>query len=465
MATSAAPPAVTVPPSDQRYDDLVTSWNSRFVGRPDYVAVVNGAAEVETALASALANGKRVAVRSGGHCFEGFVTDPAVQVGIDMSQMNSITYDTAYQAFAIEPGATLGDVFKKLFIGWAVTLPGGICPNVGVGGHFCGGGYGPLARRDGIVPDHLYAVEVVTVDNTGTPQTVVATRNANDPNRDLWWAHTGGGGGNFGIVTKYWMRSAGAKGTNPGTLLPNPPKMTTVTNYAIAYSDLTEAKFATMLKGYMAWHAANSAPNSKYARICVDLACLHVNTSPVVALQALTDPTESDADDLLSDFRSAVIDPVGAPVTVTQATYPWLESTNVIASADTGSTIGLRNKGKSSYIRKPYTDAQISTTYHYLTATSITSPLAGVLTQYLSWVREFYRDVHSSTGGVPGLNGITDGCYINYADVDIADPAWNTSGLSWSEVYYKDNYTRLQSVKARWDPRNIFHHDLSVQLP
>ena len=43
-------------------------------------------------------------------------------------------------------------------------------------------------------------------------RSVVATRESSDPNRDLWWAHTGGGGGNFGVVTRYWFRSPGAAG-------------------------------------------------------------------------------------------------------------------------------------------------------------------------------------------------------------------------------------------------------------
>ncbi len=48
----------------------------------------------------------------------------------------------------------------------------------------------------------------------------------------------------------------------------------------------------------------------------------------------------------------------------------------------------------------------------------------------LAWVREFYRDVYSSTGGVP----VDDGSYINYPDVDLADPAWNTSGVPWQTL-------------------------------
>jgi aclacinomycin oxidase len=47
--------------------------------------------------------------------------------------------------------------------------------------------------------------------------------------------------------------------------------------------------------------------------------------------------------------------------------------------------------------------------------------------------------------------------------VDLADPEWNTSGVPWSTLYYKANYARLQRVKARWDPLDVFHHALSIR--
>ena len=68
-------------------------------------------------------------------------------------------------------------------------------------------------------------------------------------------------------------------------------------------------------------------------------------------------------------------------------------------------------------------------------------------------------------GGVPVPDANTDGSYINYPDVDLADPAWNTSGVPWHTFYYKDNYPRLQQVKKRYDPRNVFRHALSIELP
>ena len=76
------------------------------------------------------------------------------------------------------------------------------------------------AAQLGLAADYLYAVEVVTVDEGGRASSVVATREPSDPNRDLWWAHTGGGGGNFGVVTRYWFRSPDASGEDPASCCP-----------------------------------------------------------------------------------------------------------------------------------------------------------------------------------------------------------------------------------------------------
>jgi hypothetical protein len=78
-------------------------------------------------------------------------------------------------------------------------------------------------------------------------------------------------------------------------------------------------------------------------------------------------------------------------------------------------------------------------------------------------LRDLYAEIYADTGGVPGLGGQTDGSYINYPDADLADPTINTSGIPWERLYFKDNYPRLQEIKRRYDPRNVFHHRLSVR--
>jgi hypothetical protein len=72
----------------------------------------------------------------------------------------------------------------------------------------------------------------------------------------------------------------------------------------------------------------------------------------------------------------------------------------------------------------------------------------------LRWINNFYANVYSDTGGVPASNRVTDGCFINYPDVDL--PA------TWPTLYYKSSYPALQVVKAQWDPRNVFNHAQSI---
>ena len=183
-APSAGPPEpaafgpVTVRAGDLRYENLVRGNNFRFVGRPDEIRVIGSTDQVIRAVSHAVRSGRRVAVRSGGHCFENFTTDPAVRMLLDLSPMDAVGYDAGRRAFAVQPGATLARVYRTLLWGWGVTIPAGSCPEVGAGGHIAGGGYGVLSRRYGSVVDHLYGVEVVVVNRDGAVRAVVATREA-----------------------------------------------------------------------------------------------------------------------------------------------------------------------------------------------------------------------------------------------------------------------------------------------
>ena len=111
---------------------------------------------------------------------------------------------------------------------------------VGAEGHFSGGGVGFLSCLHGLSINHLYGVEVVVGDAHGRARAVVATRNHDDPNRDLWRAHTGGGGGNFGIVTRYLFRSPGVRGSDPAKLLPTPPAEVLVTAVSWPWAQMTQ---------------------------------------------------------------------------------------------------------------------------------------------------------------------------------------------------------------------------------
>ncbi|MDA3648912.1 BBE domain-containing protein [Saccharopolyspora indica] len=495
-----ASPSSTVTPDDIRYDALCRAYNYRFIAKPDYFRLIHSPREAEDAVREAVRAGKRIAVRSRGHCGEDFVAAPDVRVILDLSPMSRVEFDRERNAFVIEAGAPVGKMIHDLFHHWGVTIPCGFCMGVGAGGHISGGGYGPLSRTLGLSVDYLHAVEVVVVDEDGTVSTVVATREEDDPNRDLWWAHTGGGGGNFGVITRYWMRSPDASGTDPAGLLPRPPSALHVAEVSWPWQDLTEAGFVRLIGNLVDWQLANSAPDSPNADLYALVNCMH-RSAGNIAMHAHVPEAAPDSHARMDAFLEALGAGVDIVPSVRRQSLPWMSATQYLAVPDTGPfAIGLRCKVKSADLRGPHDEQQLATAYRHLTrddyrgtysaleyigyggrvntvpSADTAIPRGALLKtfymvtwqdpaeddEHLRWIRELYRDIHASTGGVPAPGAINTGAYINYADVDLADPEWNTSDVPWYTLYYGDNYPRLQEVKAKWDPLNIFHHALSI---
>ena len=217
--TITAPPVTRglprIGPADPRYDTMRMGFNRRWVGSPAYIQVVQDARQTVLAVQRAYDAGLRITVRGGGHCYENFSAGNDGGVIIDMSGMQGVYLDPSGRT-CVEAGATLWNVYETLFKDFNLTLPGGSCYSVGVGGHIVGGGYGLLSRLQGLVVDYLTGVDVVCVNRHGQARLVRARKGDPDTGR-LLWAHTGGGGGNFGIVTAYYFSD-----------LPHPPEQVRV---------------------------------------------------------------------------------------------------------------------------------------------------------------------------------------------------------------------------------------------
>jgi FAD/FMN-containing dehydrogenase len=495
-------------PDDPRYYELLRrGFNKRFEGRPDYFRLVGSTADVVDAVQAAVNEDRRVVVRSGGHCLEGFVGDPAVRVIIDTSLMTGVFYDAKMGAFAIEAGTTLGEVYRKLCIGWGVVLPAGQSPDIGIGGHALGSAFGFLHRQYGLAGDYLYAVEVVVVDGVGKAQSIIATREPDDPNRELWWAHTGGGGGNFGVVTRYWFRSHDSAGSDPARALPKAPASVVTLKAEWNWQDIDERAFTTLLRNFGEWAEQNSDAKSPYATM-FSVFTAGRSQFGKIELRAMS-IAGARAEQQLDEHLAVVGEGVGAAHTRHAETMSWLAFAlnpfpDLFAIGPGGtSASAAKMKIKDALLRKRLTDRQVAVAYQYLTregvdvgggiglatyggrvntkppdATAASQRSAILDTAYtagwmksqdeersLAWVRALYRDVFADTGGVPAPGQSNDGSLITHPDADLADPLLNKSDVPWHAIYYKDNYARLQRIKARWDPRNVFHHALSVRLP
>ena len=500
-ASAAAAPVIgqKIGPTDVRYLDLVQrGQNKRFTGRPEYARVIRSTEDAVQAVQEAVRSGKQLAVRSGGHCFEDFVDNGDVKVLLDMSTCDEVSFDARYRAFSVGVGATLEKVYKDLFYGWGVTVPGGGCLGVGVGGHFSGGGYGPLSRKYGSVVDHLYGVEVVVVDAHGRARAVVATRD--NAHKDLWWAHTGGGGGNFGLATRYLMRTNGATGREPSELLPKAPAALLSSAIVYDWKTIGKAGFVRAVRNFFDFFEKHNTPDSPYASLYSPF-ILTPSAAGNFLMSNQLDASVPNAPELFKAFHAAMLEGLDPKPQVQEfPASPFLLTTYLRSIP--GSVGTTRNKWKAGYLRKGYTDTQIETIYGLLTDSSNTAPETSILLipyggkvntvkpdatataqrdvvakmvmtvswadaseddKHLAWTRQAYAAIYRDTGGVPVPNGINAGSYINYPDVDLADPAYNKSGVPWHDLYYLGNYPRLRQVKSTWDPRNVFHHKLSIE--
>jgi FAD/FMN-containing dehydrogenase len=180
-------------PGDPAYDNARRVWNAMIDKRPSAIARCTGAADVMHAIRIAREEGLTVSVRGGGHNIAGnALCDGGLT--IDLSDMRAVHIDPQARRAHVSPGATLADLDHEAQA-FGLATPLGINSTTGVAGLTLGGGFGWLTRRFGLTIDNLVAADLVTADGR-------RLRAAEDEQQDLFWALRGGGG-NFGVVTRF----------------------------------------------------------------------------------------------------------------------------------------------------------------------------------------------------------------------------------------------------------------------
>lgn len=439
-------------PGKPGYDDARSLWNGMVDHRPALIVRCRGTADVVAALDLARAQGLAVSVKGGGHGVAGkaVVDDGLV---IDLSPMDDVHVDPVARVARVGPGSTWGQVDRETqAFGLATT--GGVDSRTGVAGLTLGGGVGHLARSCGLAIDNLRAAEVVLADG----RVVVADA---DHHSDLYWALRGGGG-NFGVVTSFEF-----------ALHEIGPEVMT----AQVFVPMEHA--AAALRRYRDFQTA--APDE------VSCFALFVNVPPIepfpaerhgqtaLALVAChTGDLESAEDDL------APLAAVEGPILSVVAPMPYA---TLQSSFDAGAPDGARYYWKAMYLDEISDDA-------IDTLVARVSPLPG------PYANVFFEPLGGAVGRVPttatafahrgarfGL-GITAGW--DHPDHDAAAIAWvrdlhevmapyDNGGVYANYLDHDDddrvgsvyatNLDRLQTVKATYDPGNVFCNANSTIVP
>lgn len=478
---------------------------------------------VEAALST---HGRNVKVTSGRHCYEDFIYNADTRAIIDMSSLNQAGYDREHRAFYIEAGCTTWTAYLSLLTPHGKTLPAGTCATVGAGGHISGGGYGLLSRLHGLTVDHLSAVDIVTWDATTGRASLrrVSPANSDRDERDLFWALCGAGGGNFGVIVRYWFDD-----------LPDAPTRATHWNLIWNWADLTPRAFASLLAEFTV--LAESLPPEQHSSLRLN----HASAGQVGMFLQIASGNGSRArrieqrlDGLRRRFasiarptlRSSSRQPafLGSPPTSQSARHlTYIQA----LTATNGSGPSRSGKHKSAYMRRGFPPEQVDAIYEWLnrapagtTAGQLSTSLLQISSyggainsrssdatpvpqrssilklQYqsywhtasrsgtgdagaaraqedihLAWIRGFYQDVYAGYGGTPDPtrdpSGTVDGCYYNYPDADLGTLADGRLEQAL-RLYFGDNLRsnprNLVTVKQQWDPQDFFNSAQSIPV-
>lgn len=518
--------------SDRRHSTLQKGFNLRWpLGNVQGQSSPNGAnliylcrspQDIMDAAAQALAlpNG-RITVRSGGHCYEGFVANkmpdiPQEELSIlDISALDRVVYDASGQiashllparperySFRLEAGAQIWDANVTLYKLANKTLPGGSCYSVGLGGHICGGGYGLLSRKYGLVCDWLHGVDMLVPNAQGTGlEPVHVSRDSIDTHElDLFAACCGAGGGQFGIITSYYFKA-----------LPDAPKEVLWLALEWDWSLLTEkSRLDDLLAAYQDWFARNQADSDTWG-LASKLEMRHKNTGNVTLGIHFVDRDGGQEDQApFKDFVTTMLDAIGLPATECLVPFhvahmpsgsalgrPIKVLSDALAATRrldwlvcqqtlNGSGDNLRGRYKSAYQKGEFTPQVLQAIWDTLNLYDPDEHLTQSLIQIQSfggrvnepapavrkdssasqrssylkwqpqcywydasvtadqaharWIQGLFFKAFANDQGVP-INDQFEGCYINYPDLDMTHLGGNPANPKnpdWYKIFVPD---------------------------
>lgn len=503
--------------SDNRFPSFQQGFNRRWSApKLEAVYLCFSAQGTQEALDDAIGEyGGNVKIKGGGHCYENFVYSDRTRAIIDVTPMKGAGLDDD-RGYFLEAGGTNWSAFEALFRDYGKVLPAGSCYSVGLGGHICGGGYGLLSRLHGLTVDWLTGVEIVVKDNGNARTLYVSKDSITQDEYDLYWAQCGGGGGNFGIITKYYFAD-----------LPPAPKSAVISTIAFGWDCLNSPEILGSL-----FNCFTDLALEESGQLFGLFKLQHETTGEIQLVLQIALPdgmplVKAAAEELVAPIHEKfkeirqyrrVTRPVightgwftvGADQTYPANLYSFYEAVQTL----NGSGPNQRGKYKSAYMRKPFPPNQVEAIFNGLKyippnlkpedmmqsllqvdtyggainkidpkATPIAQRSSILKLQYqtywqnpenddfhLEWIRKMYSEVYADMDGVPDPEkddeDNVDGCYYNYPDIDLND---NLDLDGVLKLYFLDNYEKnprnLVKVKRRWDPNNYFNSLQSIPV-
>ncbi|HEX4867281.1 MAG TPA: FAD-binding oxidoreductase [Acidimicrobiales bacterium] len=431
-------------PGEEGYDEARRVWNGAIDRRPQVIARCAGADDVVTAVRFARDHDLEVSVRGGGHSIAGLsVCDGGLM--IDLSLMKAVRVDPDARVATAAGGVLWGELDRATQAHGLATT-GGVISHTGIGGLTLGGGLGHLMRAHGLTVDNLVSVELVTAD--GELRHVDA-----ESDQDLFWGLRGGGG-NFGIATRfdYQLHPVGPMILGGPVFWPLEDAAEVLATVREVAPDAPDELGISV--GLVPAPPAPFIPADRFGRPTMSLILVWagdpddgaqameglrtigrpmadlVRPTPYVAVQSMLDASAPHGRHYywkahkLPTFTDEVIDifveRMSAPTTPFAQINGWAVGGAVSRVADDATAIGDRHAGFEMSITVGWQPSDAEPERHR------------------NWVRQAWE----------ALRPYGEGVYANF----ISDEG--AAGVAYA---YGERLQRLQALKAIHDPDNLFH--------
>jgi FAD/FMN-containing dehydrogenase len=440
-------------PDDPGYDEARAVRNGLIDRRPALIIRCNGAADVVAAVNFARDRGLLVSVRGGGHNVAGNAVNDGGLV-IDLSAMRGVWVDPEARTVRVQGGATWGDVDRETQL-YGLATPGGVISTTGVAGLTLHGGWGWLRRKYGYSVDNLLAVDIVTAD--GQPRRASETENP-----DLFWA-VRGAGSNFGVVTSFEFR---LHPLGPMVALAAPfYALEDAEQVLPAWRDFMAASSEDVASNALFWGipAVEAFPAELHGRAVLILATMYAGdategeqvlqplrelatplldlsgTMPYATLQSAFDPFFPKG--WLYYWKSLYLDRLDEEVVPAIVRYAAERPTP-------NALMALWNLGGGA-ARRVGAEATAfgSREAPYLLSFDTTWTDPADTERNIAWTRTAWADMRRFGGG---------GLYLNFA-------GFGEEKEALVRASYGPNYERLATLKAQYDPHNLFRMNQNIQ--
>lgn len=429
-------------PWDLEYDILRQNVNKRFVVFPMAIVMCSSKKHVDFAFNICLKYDIKPCIRSGSHCYEPYSLSNGII--IDQSKRTKSRVDIENKLVTIEPGCLNGptaDILKE----YDLAIPAGTCASVGIVGLTLGGGFGFLGRKFGLTCDNLVNFELILANGN-----TICVNNSNYP--DLFYAHKGGGGGNFGIVTSLTYKVHEVKDviifelwwdcddlenalSNWISWVPDSNNNITTEFNIYAMNDSNKKPYPILITGLYIGSCKSTL--KKYIKSFLELKPKLTKTIKTTYINSVKHFTYSNYPPPFFKNKSTFIYKQ-LPKQIYSVIKKYMKQASSDDRFEMNSLCGEYSNVKSN--NTAFVHRNAIAWVHWICRWNKDNEQE----KRLEWVNNFYNEFIKIAG-----NSVC-GAYVNCPDSKLSN---------WPELYYGSNLEKLIDIKKKYDPNKIFEFE------